>query len=272
MTTANADPFVRFKAAQRETWASFVPVEITTTPPAAALVKFAEVNKGQKVLDVACGTGVVAVTAARRGGMVSGLDLTPALIERAHKNASIAGVDIDFVEGDAEALPYPDASFDVVLSQFGHIFAPRPAVVVKEMLRVLKTGGRIAFSTWPPEHFTGRLFAFIARQQPSPPVGADAAAAPPLWGDPNVVRERLGAMVTDLDFARDTLVAPALSLQHFRAAQEATIGPFTKLIASLANDPGKLAHVRAEFEAMAAGIFENNTVRMPFLMSRATKK
>ena len=202
---------------------------------------------------------------------MSGIDLTPVLIERARKNASIAGVEIDFIEGDAEALPYTDASFDVVLSQFGHIFAPRPAVALKEMLRVLKPGGRIAFSTWPPEHFTGRMFAFIARHQPPPPPGADAAAAPPLWGDPNVVRERLGAMVANLDFARDTLVAPALSLQHFRAAQEATIGPLTKLIASLANDPGKLAQVRAEFDGLAADIFEDNTVRMPFLMSRATK-
>jgi SAM-dependent methyltransferase len=271
MTTASADPFARFKAAQREAWASFVPVEITTTPPAAKLVKFAEVGEGQKVLDVACGTGVVAATAARRGAKVSGLDLTPVLIERARKNASIAGVEIDFIDGDAEALPYTDASFDVVLSQFGHIFAPRPAVALKEMLRVLKPGGRIAFSTWPPEHFTGRMFAFIARHQPPLPPGADAAAAPPLWGDPNVVRERLGAMVTNLDFARDTLVAPALSLQHFRAAQEATIGPLTKLIASLANDPGKLAQVRAEFDDLAANIFEDNTVRMPFLMSRATK-
>jgi SAM-dependent methyltransferase len=271
MTIANADPFARFKAAQREAWASFVPVEVTTTPPAAELVKFAGVGEEQKVLDVACGTGVVAVTAARRGAKVSGLDLTPALVERARKNASIAGVEIDFVEGDAEALPYPDASFDVVLSQFGHIFAPRPAVALKEMLRVLKPRGRIAFSTWPPEHFTGRMFAFIARHQRPPPPGADAAAAPPLWGDPNVIRERLGAAVTDLHFARDTLVAPALSLQHFRAAQEATIGPLTKLIASLANDPSKLAQVRAEFDAMAVDIFEDNTVRMPFLMARATK-
>ncbi len=271
MTTANADPFARFKAAQREAWASFVPVEIMTTPPAAALVEFALVDKGHKVLDVACGTGVVAVTAACRGARVSGLDLAPELIERARKNAEIAGVEIDFVEGDAEALPYPDASFDVVLSQFGHIFAPRPAVVVKEMLRVLKPGGRIAFSTWPPEHFTGRMFAFIAQHQPAPPPGADAPAPPPLWGDPNVIRERLGAMVSDLDFARDTLVASALSVPHFRAAQEKTIGPLTKLIASLVNDPGKLAQVRAEFDAMAAGVFEDNTVPMPFLMARATK-
>ena len=271
MTAETNDPFAAFKAAQREAWASFVPVEIVTTPPAAKLVKFAAVEEGQRVLDVACGTGVVAVTAARRGATVSGLDLTPVLIERARKNASIAGVDIDFTEGDAEALPYPDGLFDVALSQFGHIFAPRPAVAVKEMLRVLKPGGRIAFSTWPPEHFTGRMFAFIVRYQPPPAPGKDIPAPPPLWGDPNVVRERLGAAVTDLKFARDTLVAPALSLPHFRAAQEATIGPLTKLVASLANDADRLAQVRAEFDAMAADIFDDNTIRMPFLMSRATK-
>jgi SAM-dependent methyltransferase len=270
MTATAADPFVKFKAAQREGWASFVPVEIMTTPPAAKLVKFAEVGGAQRVLDVACGTGVAAITAARAGAKVSGIDLTPKLLERARENAAIAGVDVEFIEGDAEALPYPDASFDVVLSQFGHIFAPRPAIAVKEMLRVLKSGGRIAFSTWPPEHFTGRMFAFIARNMPPPPPGAEPPAPPPLWGDPNVIRERLGS-VKDLKFARDTLVAPALSLAHFRAAQEKTIGPLTKLVASLQDDPGKLKQLRAEFDALAADIFEENTVRMPFLMTRATK-
>jgi SAM-dependent methyltransferase len=271
MTTATAGPFTKFKAAQREAWTSFVPVEITTIAPAAKLVKFAQVSAGQRALDVACGTGVVAITAALRGAKVCGLDLTPALLERANKNAHIAGVDVEFIEGDAEALPYADASFDVVLSQFGHIFAPRPAVVVNEMLRVLKPGGRIAFSTWPPEHFTGRLFSLIARHSPPPPSATDAPAPPPLWGDPNVVRERLGSAVTDLKFARDTLVAPALSLAHFRSAQEATIGPLTKLVDSLKNDPEKLAQLRAEFEALAADIFEDNKIRMPFLMTRATK-
>jgi SAM-dependent methyltransferase len=271
MTTAVADPFAKFKAAQREGWASFVPVEIISTPPAAKLVKFAEVGRAQQVLDVACGTGVVAITAARRGAKARGLDLTPALLERAKKNADIAGVDVEFIEGDAEALPYPDAAFDVVLSQFGHIFAPRPAIALKEMLRVLKPGGRIAFSTWPPEHFTGRMFAFIARHMPPPPPGAEAPAPPPLWGDPNVVRERLGASVTDLKFARDTLVAPALSLPHFRAAQEKTIGPLTKLVDSMKDDPEQLARLRAQFDALAADVFEENTIRMPFLMTRATK-
>jgi SAM-dependent methyltransferase len=194
MSETTDDPFESFKSIQREAWSSFVPVEIMTTPPAAKLVKFAEVKAGQRVLDVACGTGVVAITAALRGAKVAGLDLTPALIARARNNAAIAGVDVEFIEGDAEALPYPDGSFDVVLSQYGHIFAPRPAVVVREMLRVLKKGGRIAFSTWPPEHFTGQMFAFVARHAPTPPA-PEKPASPPLWGDPNVVRERLGHLL-----------------------------------------------------------------------------
>src|ERR1700733_6989364 len=271
MTRKAADRFAIFKAAQREAWASFVPVEITTTPPAAQLVKFAQVSAGQRVLDIACGTGVVAITAALRGAKACGLDLTPALLERAKKNAQIAGVNVEFVEGDAEALPYPDASFDVVVSQYGHMFAPRPALAMSEMLRVLKRGGRIAFSTWPPEHFTGRMFALVARHMPPLPPDADAPAPPPLWGDPNVVRERLGAAGTDVKFAPDPLVPPALSLAHFRAAQEATIGPLTKLVESMKGDAEKLAKLRAEFDALAADIFEENTIRMPYLMTRATK-
>ena len=271
MAAAAPDPFAKFKEAQREGWSSFGPVEIMTTPPAAKLVKFAQVKAGQRVLDVGCGTGVVAITAARRGAKASGLDLTPALLERARENASLAGVEVDFIEGDAEALPYPDGAFDVVLSQFGHMFAPRPAVVTREMLRVLKSGGRIAFSTWPPEHFIGRMFALVARNLPPPPAGTEPPAPPPLWGDPNIIRERLGTGVTDLQFARDTMVAPALSIAHFRAAQEKTIGPLTRLVASLQNDQAKLGKLRAEFEAMAGDVYEDNAIHAPFLMTRATK-
>lgn len=223
------------------------------------------------MLDVACGTGVVAVTAALRGAKVSGLDLAPVLLERARENAATAGVDIDFVEGDAEALPYLDASFDVVLSQFGHMFAPRPAVVVKEMLRVLKSGGRIAFSTFPPEHFVGWVFAFVARNMPPPPPEADAPAPPPSWGDPNVIRERLGTAVTNLKFERDALFWPALSVQHFRSAYEKTIGPLSKLVAALQSDPDKLARLRAEFEAMAGDVLADNTAHLHFIMACATK-
>lgn len=271
MTTANPDPFAGFKAAQREAWAAFAPVEINTIMPAAKLVKFAQVAAGQKVLDVACGTGVVAVTAARRGAKVSGLDLSPALIERARNNADIAEVDIDFTEGDVEALPYPDASFDVVLSQFGHIFAPRPAVAVKEMLRVLKVGGRIAFSTWPPELYMGHVFAFIARHLPPPPPGSDQPAPPALWGDPTVIRERLGTSVIDLVFERDTLLAPTLSPQHFRTRQERTIGPLAKVVETLKDDTAKLAELRAGLEALAGEVFEDNAIHQHFIMTRAVK-
>lgn len=271
MPAATSDPFATFKALQSEAWAAFAPVEINTIIPAAKLVKFAEVSAGQKVLDVACGTGVVAVTAARRGANVSGLDLSPALLERARSNAEAAAVAIDFTEGDAEALPYPDAAFDVVLSQFGHIFAPRPALAVKEMLRVLRAGGRIAFSTWPPEHFTGRLFALVASYAPPAPAGSEQPAPPALWGDPNVVRERLGALVRDLRFDRDTLLAPALSPQHTRARQERTLGPLMKLIEQLKDDAAKIAKLRRDLEALIGEAFADNTVHQHFLMTRATK-
>jgi SAM-dependent methyltransferase len=273
MAAEHADPFAKFKAAQREAWASFLPVEVITTIPAAKLVKFAQVVAGQNVLDIACGAGVVAVTAARRGATVSGLDLSPVLLERARYNADLAGVSVAFTEGDAEALPYPDASFDVVLSQYGHIFAPRPAVVLGEMLRVLKPGGRIAFSTWPPEHFTGRMFKLVSDYLPPPPAGTEPAAPPILWGDPNIVRERLGAAVKDLTFDRDTLTGAALSIAHFRTAQEKTIGPLTKLVASLEGDPGKLAELRDAFDRLARDAYDeiDNTIRMPFLLTRATK-
>lgn len=135
------DSLAQFKEAQRQGWAHFAPLEANTTPEAARLVKHARVRPGHRVLDVACGTGVVAVTAARLGARVTGLDLTPELLERARENASIAGVDVDWHEGDVEQLPFGDAAFEVVLSQFGHMFAPRPGVAVAEMLRVLSPGG-----------------------------------------------------------------------------------------------------------------------------------
>lgn len=144
-----------FKDRQREMWASFTPTAMFTTPVAGHLVAFAGVGAGEAVLDVGTGTGVVAISAARAGARVTALDLSPELLEQARENGRIAQhEDIVGVEGDAEALPYPDGSFDVVLSQFGHIFAPRPDVVIAEMRRVLTPNGRIAFATWPPEHLS----------------------------------------------------------------------------------------------------------------------
>lgn len=135
------DLFEAFKDRQRQMWASFSPTAMFTTPVAAHLVAFGAVAPGEAVLDVGTGTGVVAVTAARAGAKVKALDLTPALLEDARENARIAGVAVEWIEGDAERLPYPDGAFDVVLSQFGHMFAPRPDVAVAEMRRVLKPRG-----------------------------------------------------------------------------------------------------------------------------------
>jgi SAM-dependent methyltransferase len=263
------DPFESFKAVQKQGWVHFVPFEAITTPCAAQLVKRAGVRPGQHVLDVACGTGVVSVTAARIGARVTALDLTPELLERARENARIAGVDVDWHEGDVEQLPFGNATFDVVLSEFGHIFAPRPEVAIGEMLRVLKSGGTIAFSTWPPELFVGRMFVLTASYLPPPPPGV---APPPQWGDPNIVRQRLGSAVKDIVFDRATMMVPALSPSHHRAASEKTACATVRLVAALKDsDPARLERFRREYEALAGEYFADNILRQDYLITRATK-
>jgi SAM-dependent methyltransferase len=263
------DQFESFKAAQKQGWAHFAPYEAHTTPCAAMLVKRAGVRAGQSVLDVACGTGVVSVTAARLGARVTSLDLTPELLERARENARIAGVDVQWNEGDVEKLPFADASFDVVLSQFGHIFAPQPEVAIGEMLRVLKPGGTIAFSTWPPDLFVGRMFALSAKYMPPPP---KAVPPPPMWGDPSIVRHRLGNSVKDIHFDRERMTVPALSPSHHRAGAEKSAGAVVRMVAMLQDtDPEKLEQFRREYDALAEEYFEDNLVRQDYLITRATK-
>src|SRR5256885_16021420 len=191
------DALAQFKQMQKEAWANFGPFEALTIIPAGRLVRLAGVARGMRVLDVGCGTGVVAITAARTGATVSAIDPTPPLLDRARENARIADVSIDFREADAEELPFADAEFDAVLSQFAHMFAPRPEVAVREMLRVLKPGGTLAFSTWPPELLVGRTVGVTTRYMPPPPPGV---MPPILWGDPNIIRERLGSAVRDIIF------------------------------------------------------------------------
>jgi len=265
------DVLDKFKAAQRAGWAFFAPLQTFTTVPAARLVGHAGIRSGMRVLDVACGTGVVAVTAARMGARVTGLDLTPELLEVARTNAALAAVAIDWHEGDVEQLPFEPGTFDVVVSQFGHMFAPRPDVAVAEMLRVLKPGGTIAFSTWPPELFVGRMFAVLSRYMPPLPPGV---SPPPQWGEPSIIRERLGTVVRDIVFDRDRISAPALSIGHYRDFTEKTAGPVIKLVETLsASDPAKLAEFRAAYDALTAQYFDaaQNIVRQDYLMTRATK-
>jgi SAM-dependent methyltransferase len=149
------------------------------------------------------------------------------------------------------------------------MFAPRPDVALAEMLRVLKPGGTIAFSTWPPELFVGRMFGVVAKYLPPPPPGV---APPPLWGETAVIRERLGLAVRDIVFDRASVPVPALSVAHHREMTERTAGPVLKLVESLsAADPARLAAFRAEYEALASQYFEDNFMRQDYLMTRATK-
>ena len=264
---STSDPFAELKKRQREMWASFSPTAMFTTPVAGHLVKFAEVVAGESVLDIGTGTGVVALTAARAGAKVIGLDLTPELLEDARQNARIASIEgIEWTEGDAENLPYPDASFDLVLSQFGHMFAPRPDVAIAQIRRVLKPGGRIAIATWPPEHFTGRMFALVGRHSPPPPQGA---SPPPQWGNPTLIAERLGPHFEPPFFARGTMNFPALSLGHYRTFMERSVGPIQKVVESYAKDPGKLQELRAEFEALVQPYYSDNVVHQDYILTRA---
>ncbi|MBZ5686809.1 MAG: class I SAM-dependent methyltransferase [Acidobacteriia bacterium] len=263
------DGLAQLKEAQKEGWRHFAPLETVTIPSAARLVRFAAISPGTRVLDVGCGTGVVAITAARLGARVDAIDLTPQLIERARENARIAQVEIQFLEADAEQLPFRDGEFDVVVSQFAHMFAPRPEVATREMLRVLRSGGTIAFSTWPPELLVGRTQQLAARYMPPPPPGV----APPIsWGDPQIVIQRLGQVVTEIVFDRDSILVPALSPQHFRANIERAAGPVIKMVQTLsASQPERLEAYRAEFDVIVSEYLRDNLVQQGYLLTRARK-
>jgi SAM-dependent methyltransferase len=156
---------------------------------------------GTKVLDVACGTGNQSIPAARAGAEVIGLDIATNLLEQARKRAADEELKIEFVEGDAEKLPYDAARFDVVVSMFGAMFAPRPEAVASELLRVCRPGGLIAMGNWTPDGFVDQMFKITSRHAPPPP----GVPAPSLWGDEKVVTERLGGK-TRLEMTRQHLL------------------------------------------------------------------
>ena len=176
------------------------------------------------MLDVACGTGITTITAHRAGAKVIRLDLTPELLAHAKEEAALADIveDIEWKQGDAEDIPFPDNSFDIVFSSLGHMFAPSPTVAAQELMRVTKVGGRIAFTTWPPEHATGRMFATMAKYVPPTPNSPPSAMQ---WGIPEVVRERLGNGVKDLRFERGVVNIPLLSPNHYWQLFSTKYGP-----------------------------------------------
>ncbi|TMI79304.1 MAG: class I SAM-dependent methyltransferase, partial [Bacillati bacterium ANGP1] len=156
------------------------------------------VHPGQRVLDIATGSGNTALAAARRGGTVTGIDFVPALLERGRERAAAERLTINFQAGDAEALGFPDASFDIVVSTFGAMFAPDQERTAREILRVCRPGGKIGLATWPPDSLIGELFRTVARFVP-PPAGA---RPPVLWGTEDRLRELFGGAVASLRAAR----------------------------------------------------------------------
>jgi SAM-dependent methyltransferase len=152
------------------------------------------VKPGMRVLDVACGTGNLAIPAARTGAVVTGVDIATNLLAQARARAQSEGVHVQFDEGDAEELPYPDGSFDLVVSMYGAMFAPRPEHAAAELVRVCRPGGQIALANWTPRGFVGQMFKVTAAHVPPPP----GMPSPVLWGDEATVRERLRDGVADL--------------------------------------------------------------------------
>ncbi len=267
--TDTVDPFSQFKQLQKGAWSFFAPLETATMTAATKLIRHARVRPGDRVLDVACGTGVVAMSAAFVGATAVGLDLTPELLSRARDHSKLAGHNVDWHEGDAEALPFEDQTFDVVVSQFGHIFAPRAPVVTREMLRVLRPGGTLAFSSWPPELYVGRVFQITSQYMAPLPSGV----TPPLaWGETQFIREQLGDRVSEIVFDRDTMKGSALSPAHHRAVIERTAGPIMKVVQELGTtDSEALEAFRKEIETVTAQFWSDNQVRQGYLMTRAVK-
>jgi 2-polyprenyl-6-hydroxyphenyl methylase/3-demethylubiquinone-9 3-methyltransferase len=231
-----------FKARIRAIWASgdFPRVARETIKDVGpALVAAAGVAPGQRVLDVAAGSGATSIPAALAGGDVVASDLTPELLDAGRTAAADAGVTLEWVEADAEALPFADASFDVVLSSFGAMFAPRHKVVADELLRVARPGATIAMANWTPEGWVGQFFLTMLPFMPPPPPGA---LPPPAWGVEDHVRSLFGDGVRDLRFTRriqvvDRFADPAAIVAYYREH----FGPTITAYALVADDPERRA-------------------------------
>jgi ubiquinone/menaquinone biosynthesis C-methylase UbiE len=181
---------------QQQIWSQgdFARVGMTITLVSERLVEAAEILPGERVLDVACGSGNTAIAAARRFAKVTGLDYVPALLDHGRERALAELVDVDFVEGDAQELPFEDASFDLVTSTFGVMFAPDQERAAGELLRVCRPGGRIALANWVPDGVVGEMFITTTRHAPPPP-----GVKPPLrWGSDENLRDLFGDGISEL--------------------------------------------------------------------------
>jgi SAM-dependent methyltransferase len=189
MSTVQPD-LAQLKSGMKAVWMAgdFGQIANHTSGEAAEFVTRLDLKRGARFLDVACGTGNSAIPAAKAGAQVTGVDIATNLLEQAKKRAGAEHLEIRFEEGDAEDLHYPDGAFDVVVSMFGAMFAPRPERVAAELLRVCKPGGTIAMANWTPQSFIAKTTQVTAKMVPPPP----GVPPPVLWGDEATVRKRLG--------------------------------------------------------------------------------
>lgn len=209
-----------------------------------------DITTGQSVLDVATGSGNAALPAASRGASVVACDLTPELLDRGQQAAEAAGLTIDWREGDAQALPFPDATFDVVMSCLGVMFAADHARSASELVRVCRPGGTLGLLSWTPGGFVGQMLATMRPYVPAPPAGAQP---PPLWGDEEHVRSLLGQSVTAIS-ARITSVridqfgAPEEFVTYFKERY----GPTVAVYSGLADQPDRQAELDRDLASLAA--------------------
>jgi SAM-dependent methyltransferase len=243
-------PLAELKQTHRATWAAgdypAVAERVDEVPPRDLLDRI-HVLPGEDVLDVATGTGNVALRAAAAGANVVGLDLTPELFDTAWRRMDEWGVAIDWVEGDAEELPFDDESFDVVLSVFGVQFAPRHQIVARELARVCQPGGRIGIVNWTPEGQIGELFKIMGRYLPPPP---SYASPPPLWGSEPYVRGLFAGTGVQLEFARGLNPWRFHSAEEYVRFMETNYGPTLKARERLSRQ-GCWHKCREEIRAMA---------------------
>ncbi|HEY1480337.1 MAG TPA: methyltransferase domain-containing protein [Gaiellales bacterium] len=219
------------KTRQQLTWASgdYALVAARIQLVADQLCDSADLHAGWRVLDVATGTGNAAIAAARLGCRAVGVDYVPALLERGRLRAAAERLPVELVEGDAEALPFADASFDAVTSVFGTMFAPDHARTARELIRVCRPGGTIALASWTPEGFIGQMFRTIGAHV-APPAGV---AAPPLWGREQHVRELFGDAVESLEVSERTFTFRFESADDFVSSFRLAYGPTLKAFAAL---------------------------------------
>lgn len=225
------------------------------------LVSELRIHGGQRVLDVACGAGNVAIPAAIAGADVTALDITPVLLERGAANAAAAAVDIDWVEGDAESLPFADDSFDVVTSAVGVMFTAQHAKAAAELVRVCRPGGSIGLVNWTPEGLIGSLLGILKPYMPPPPAGAKPG---PLWGTEDYVTELLGEGIDELHNERRLQLFEGFTPDSFVDFMRANYGPVLRVFARLEDDPARTEELDTALRTFVRR-FDNGTPGSPRL-------